>query len=143
MTPESRSAAVAVAKSKAVPVASCVAARLRPDHLGLRQMSQDELIALVLVLAAAADPVALRAVVAAPDDGYPDASERNLKAAHAECNRLRAAKQPVPTRVALLEAEYQRTVPRAAAKPAGLLAQIRSDEAKRRAEAAKEADRAA
>jgi hypothetical protein len=136
VTPAERAQLVAQAKRKAIPVASCVAARVRPDHLRLREMGEDGLIALVLILAAAADPVALRAVVNEPDDGYPDAEARSLRAAHAECNRLRAAKQPVPTRVALLEAEYQRSVAKPAPK-AGLLAEIRSDEAQKRADAAK------
>ena len=143
MTPDARAALIAAAKRKAIPVASCVAARISPDHLKLREMGVDGLLALVLVLAAAADPVALRAVVGTPDDGYPDAAERNLRAAHAECNRLRAAGEVIPTRVRLLEAEYQRSVAKPAVTPGGLLAQIRHDEAVKRAEAAKEAGRAA
>jgi len=68
MTPQQRAALIARAKSLAIPVASCVAARLRPDHL-LRDASRDELAALVIVLAEAADPVVLREVVKAQDDG--------------------------------------------------------------------------
>lgn len=137
MNAADRAALIARAKQVAIPVASCVAARVRLDHLRLREMGQDGLEALVLVLAAAADPVALRAVVAEPDDGYPDARARSLKAGHAEHNRLRTAGQVVPTRVRLLEAEYQRSVRDPAAKPApkpGLLAEIKRDEARRRAE---------
>lgn len=63
-----RLALIARAKRLAVPVASCVAASVRPDHL-LRDASRDELAALVIVLAEGSDPVRLREVCRAGDDG--------------------------------------------------------------------------
>jgi hypothetical protein len=128
-----RAGLIAAAKRKAIPVASCVAASLRPDHLFADVAPEDLeglLKALVVVLAAAADPVTLRAVVATPDDGHPDPASRDLKAAHAECNRLRKAGLPIPTRVRLLEAQYQRQV-RQVPGPSGVLGQVISDAAKR------------
>ena len=41
MTPQDRARLIARAKALAVPVASCVAARLRPDHLR-RGLTEDE-----------------------------------------------------------------------------------------------------
>lgn len=68
MTPADRAVLIATAKRLAIPVASCVAASIRPDHL-LSARSRDELMALVIVLAEAAHPVRLREVVQAGDDG--------------------------------------------------------------------------
>jgi hypothetical protein len=67
MTPARKAALITRAKAVAIPVASCVAARLRPDHL-LPSLSRAELMALVIVLAEAADPAVLREVVHAEGD---------------------------------------------------------------------------
>ncbi len=119
MTPEQRDALIARAKKVAVPVASCVAARLRPSHL-LPGLSRDELEALVLVLAEAVDPVRLRLVVAAGEDG-PVVTDRavTLRKAHSEVNRLRGEGLPVPLRLGLLEGEYQEQVRAARSRRAG------------------------
>lgn len=58
---------VACAKSVAVPVASCVAASVPPAHL-LDAMTRDELAALVVVLAEAADHDRLGEIVSASDE---------------------------------------------------------------------------
>lgn len=68
MNPADRDALIARAKALAIPVASCVAASIRPDHL-LSVRSRDELMALVIVLAEATHPVRLREAVRAGDDG--------------------------------------------------------------------------
>lgn len=72
MTPARRTALIAAAKAKAVPVASCVAASIRPDHL-LADVDTEDLTdllkALVIVLAEGADPVRLREACRAGDDG--------------------------------------------------------------------------
>lgn len=69
MTPQQRTALITRAKQLAVPVASCVAASIRPDHL-LRDVTDPAvLLALITVLAEAADPVRLREVVKADDGG--------------------------------------------------------------------------
>jgi hypothetical protein len=70
VTPSHRTALIAKAKSLAIPVASCVAASIRPSRL-LEGRSRDELMALVIVLAEAVDPVRLREVVSAEDGGAP------------------------------------------------------------------------
>jgi hypothetical protein len=134
MTPADRAALIARAKQLAVPVVSCVAASLRPDHLR-REMSADEMWALVIVLAEAADPARLREIVKAADDGTPDPSGRAamLARAHAECDRLRRAAQPVPLRLRVLDSEYQAarrkaSPPKPAPRPEGLMAGIRYDE---------------
>lgn len=95
------------AKSLAIPVASCVAARIRPDHL-IGNASWEELAALVVVLAEAADPVRLRAVVDAREDG-PDITDRDvmLRKAHAHAVALRKAGMAVPVRVRALDNEYR------------------------------------
>lgn len=102
-----RAALVARAKSLATPVVSCVAARIRPDHL-IRDASRDELLALVIVLAEAADPVRLRLVTEAVEDGR-DFTERDvlLRKAHSRVNALQASGQPVPLKLGVLESEYQ------------------------------------
>lgn len=67
-----RTALIAAAKRKAVPVASCVAASIRPDHLFADVDPEDLtplLMALVIVLAEGADPVRLREACRAGDDG--------------------------------------------------------------------------
>jgi len=117
MTPEERAALIVRAKQLAPPVAACVAARLRPDHL-LRDATRDELAALVIVLAEAVDRAVLRVVAAAGEDG-PVVTDRTmlLRRAHREANRLREKGEPVPLRVGVLENEYQEMV-RAARKGA-------------------------
>jgi hypothetical protein len=105
-----RAALIARAKAVAPPVVACVQSRLRPDHL-LQDATWDELAALVIVLAEAASPAAVREVAESPaDDGRPDpdARERRLRQAHAQFNEHRKARRPVPPRLAALEAEYQR-----------------------------------
>lgn len=110
-----RAALIAGAKSRAVPVASCVAASLRPDHL-LSERTWDELAALVIVLAAAADHQKLADIAADTDDGkpLPGARERALRKAHAEVTRLRNRKLLVPKRLMELERQYQQLHPRKA-----------------------------
>ena len=105
-----RAALIARAKSLAVPVASCVAARIRTDHL-IGELSRDGLAALVLVLADAVDPVALRVVAAMTEDG-PDITDEDvmLRKAHAHAQALRDAGMQVPSRVAVLERRYQKRV---------------------------------
>jgi hypothetical protein len=67
-----RAALIARAKLKAGPIASCVAASIRPDHL-LADVDPEDLTdllkALVVVLAEGADPVRLRDACAAGSDG--------------------------------------------------------------------------
>ncbi len=113
MTPAERAALVSRAKSLAGPVASCVAARVRTDHL-LSGLSWDELAALVVVLADAADPVWLREVTVSGDD-EPPLSKREvlLRKAHARAVALRAAGMEVPAEVRLLDSEYRRDRKRA------------------------------
>lgn len=104
-----RAALVARAKAVAVPVASCVAASLAPAHL-TGSMTRDELAALVVVLAEAAEPGRLRAVVAAQDgDGIPSPGpqELTLRRAHREFNRCRRAREPVNAGLLRLERKYQ------------------------------------
>lgn len=72
LTPADRDALIARAKRLAVPVASRVAARIHPGHL-IGDLSREELLALVVVLAEAADPVTLRTVAQASEDG-PEAA---------------------------------------------------------------------
>jgi hypothetical protein len=108
MTPADRDALIARAKRLAVPLASCVAARILPDHL-IGTASRAELAALVLVLAEAADPVTLRAVVQATETG-PDITPVDvmLRKAHAHAEALRSAGLPVPPRVRALDGQYRR-----------------------------------
>lgn len=108
MTPAERAALITRAKALAIPVASCVRAGIRPDHL-IGDASRDLLAALVIVLAESADPVRLRAVTAAAEDG-PDVTDLDvsLRVAHRQVNRLRERRRPVPVRLAALESQYQR-----------------------------------
>jgi len=107
LPPRTRASLITWAKRKAVPVTSCVNAGICPEHL-LEGASEFELAALVIVLAAAADPVRLREVLAAEDDGTPAAvAEEALKWAHAEVRRLRDGKKPIPAALARLEHRYQ------------------------------------
>jgi len=111
----------------AVPVASCAAAGVGFGHL-LDGASRDELLALVAVLAAAVDPVRLRAVVRHP--GQPvmtsEARTEALRRAHATFTRLTRAKLPVPYELQVLNGEYQLDVlrRRAAAKQAAEAEQL-------------------
>jgi hypothetical protein len=106
VTPAERTALIARAKALAIPVASCVAACVRPDHL-IGDASRDELAALVIVLAEAADPVALKAVVDASGDSAP-VTDRDLRVAHARAVALRKAGKTVPFQVRVLDGEYHR-----------------------------------
>lgn len=109
LTHAERTDLITRAKAIAVPVASCVAASLRPDHL-LAGCSRGELAALVIVLAEAADPARLHAVAEAEDDASPviGLAEVRLRKAHAEFQRHRVAGITVPASLARLEREYQR-----------------------------------
>jgi hypothetical protein len=102
-----RDALIARAKSLAVPVASCVAARISPAHL-IGEATRDELAALVVVLAEAADPVALRMITSATEDG-PDFTDEDvrLRKAHAHAKALRDAGYPVPAHVLRLDRQYR------------------------------------
>ncbi len=107
LTPRQRASLIAWAKRKAVPVTSCVNAGICPEHV-LGDATEDRYAALVVVLAAAVDPVRLRAVLAAEDDGTPaEVTGEALKWAHAEVRRLREAGQPISGALARLEWQYQ------------------------------------
>jgi hypothetical protein len=109
VTPAERAALIARAKQLAIAVTSCVAARLRPDHL-LRDASWEELAALVVVLAEAADPAVLRAVVSvSDDDGRPDLTrhQAKLREAHSQAVQLRKARKPVPGPLRVLDNAYR------------------------------------
>ena len=92
----------------AVPVASCAAAGVGFGHL-LDGASPDELRALVSVLAAAVDPVRLRAVIRHPGEAVepPEARMETLRRARAEYTRLKRAGLPVPYEIRVLDSEYQ------------------------------------
>lgn len=105
---------IAGAKQIAVPVASCVAGGVRPDHL-LGGKSRDELLALVVVLAEAVDHGKLNVLVRLPgDEGLTPESLREamLRRAHTEVWRLREAGQEIPPDLHVLEDEYQALHPR-------------------------------
>jgi hypothetical protein len=107
LTPRQRASLIAWAKRKAVPVTSCVNAGICPEHL-LEDATEAQYAALVIVLAAAVDPVRLRTVLAAEDDGTPaEVTEEALKWAHAEVRRLREAKRPIGGALTRLEWRYQ------------------------------------
>ena len=111
MTPAYRAVLIARAKSAAIPVSSCVAARIPPAHI-IGGMSRDELAALVIVLAEAVDPARLRAVVQAEDDGTPGLTDLDLtyRAAHTEAGRLRTAGLPVPLAVRAMDSAYRQAL---------------------------------
>lgn len=96
------------AKRLAGPAVAITAGGLAPDDL-LRNASRAELLALVAVLAAAADPDMLEAVTAQPGDALMRAQDRRgvLKRAHAERTRMDRAGLPVPPSLAALDSEYQ------------------------------------
>jgi hypothetical protein len=107
-----RTALIKRAKAVAVPVTSCVAASLRPDHL-VAGWSWEQMSALVIVLAESADLTRLHAVVAAKEDASPPAglAEVRLRRAHTEFQRLRAAgvaREDIPALLSRLERDYQR-----------------------------------
>ena len=107
LTARQRASLIAWAKRKAVPVTSCVNAGVCPEHV-LEDATEARYAALVVVLAAAVDPVRLRAVLAAEDDGTPaEVTEDALKWAHAEVARMREAKRPITGALARLEWRYQ------------------------------------
>ena len=108
MTPAQRAYAISWAKSLATPVVSCVQARLSPAHL-LGRCARVDLEALVVILAEAADPAVLRAVVTVRDDGRPDLSRRDamLRKAHTEVVQLRKKRLPVPVRLRRLDNAYR------------------------------------
>lgn len=121
MTPADRDALVARAKALCVPVANCVAAGVAPSHL-IGDASWHELYALVLVLADAADPRALRAVAASAEDGDDVTPEDvRLRAAHAEAQRLRTARLPVPLLLRVADNEYHARLKAARGKTAAAL----------------------
>jgi hypothetical protein len=99
-------AALARARSLAIPVASCVAAGIGTGHL-TDDLSRDELLALVAVLAEAADPVAVRD---SAQGRHPVTEERAalLRAARAQGEACRKAGRERPPHVAALEREYWR-----------------------------------
>ena len=104
-----RASLIAAAKARATAVASCVQARLSPRHI-LDGCSRDDLAALVIVLAEAADPAVLRAVVSvSDDDGRPDLArhQAKLRKAHTEVVQLRKARQPVPDSLRVLDNAYR------------------------------------
>jgi hypothetical protein len=118
VTPAER---IARAKRLALLVKPCVDARVRPDHLR-EGLSEDDLWALVIVMAEAADPVTLREVAEAPDGyGDPVPRELTLRKAHAEVRRLRVAGKAVPFHLRVLDNEYRerRRELRGAATPGG------------------------
>jgi hypothetical protein len=118
-TPDCGASLIAAAKRAATPVAAAVTARIPPDHL--IGMSRDELMALVIVLAEAADPVTLRDIIAADDDGgEPQVTAADLRYAHAEAARLRRAGERVPTSIRILDNAYH-DAGRAARAAAGVV----------------------
>ena len=97
----------------AIPVASCAAAGVGIGHL-LDDVSPGELLALVSILAAAVDPVRLRAVIRHPGETVmpPEARTEVLRRAHAAFTRLGRAGLPVPYELRVLDSEYQADVKR-------------------------------
>lgn len=161
MTPATRARLIAAAKRKAVPVASCVAASVRPDHLFADVAPEDLtplLMALIVVLAEGADPVRLREACRAGDDGLEAqgitppagylAGHRNAaqlaQYATLRGNDVSIGQAAVRLGVVKRTAEkYEALLVRAgraawkqepAAAGPGVLAEIRRDEARRRAE---------
>jgi hypothetical protein len=113
MNTAERDALIARAKSLAAPAASCASAGISAGHL-LREASPELLRALVNVLAAAADPVRLRAVTRAPGGVVvlPADRARVLRRAHAEFTRLVRAGLPVPFALRAVDGEYRADVRR-------------------------------
>ena len=110
MNAAARAPLVAAAKARATAVVSCVQSRLSPCHI-LDRCSRDDLVALVVVLAEAADPAVLRAVVdVRDDDGRPDLTrlDAKLREAHSQVVMLVRRKQHVPQQLRVLDREYRR-----------------------------------
>ena len=104
-----RASLVATAKARATAVVSCVQARLSPAHV-LDKCSAADLRALVVVLAEAADPAVLRAVVGVrDDDGRPDLTrhQAKLREAHSQVVQLRKAREFVPESLRVLDSAYR------------------------------------
>jgi hypothetical protein len=109
VTPAERAALIAAAKARATAVVSCVQNRLSPSHV-IDGCSPADVLALVVVLAEAADPAVLRAVVTArEDDGRPDLTWRQakLREAHSQAVQLRKARRPVPESLRVLDNAYR------------------------------------
>jgi hypothetical protein len=109
VTPAERAALIAAAKARATAVVSCVQARLSPAHV-LGACSRDDLAALVVVLAEAADPAVLRAVAGVrDDDGRPDLTrhQAKLREAHSQVVQLRKAREFVPEQLRVLDNAYR------------------------------------
>ena len=108
MNAADRALLVAAAKAKATAVVSCVQARLSPSHV-LGDCPAD-LQALIIVLAEAADPAVLRAVVGvSDDDGRPDLTrhQAKLREAHSQVVQLRKARAYVPEQLRVLDNAYR------------------------------------
>ena len=108
ITNAARAALIGWAKQKAPVVASRIAVSIPVDHI-IGDATWEQLAALVVVLAESADPVRLRIITSAQDVMIGRDTDRavTLRAAHAEVRRLRYHNQPVPSRIAALEREYQ------------------------------------
>lgn len=116
LTQAVREQLIALAKSRAEPVANCVAASVPFGHL-VHDLPREGLYALVAVLAEGADRRRLHQVVSATDDGpaedipqLPVPEPKRLQQAHAEFERYRKAgiaREDMPLRVSRGEAEYQ------------------------------------
>jgi hypothetical protein len=110
---------IAAAKAIAGPVTAAVQARLHPGH-HLQDRTWDELAALVIVLAEAADPAVLRAIAEAEDDGRPAVDRRDvmLRTAHTQAQAWRRRTgEDLPARLAMLEREYYRVYHAKVARP--------------------------
>jgi hypothetical protein len=116
-----RASLIAAAKARATAVVSCVQARLSPHHV-LDTCSRDDLVALIMILAEAADPGILRAVVTvAEDDGRPDLTrhQAKLREAHSQAVQLRKARQPIPEQIRVLDNAYRLAQKQEQAAPTG------------------------
>lgn len=118
MTPGEREALIVSAKELVTGLACCVRARVNPGHLITADTSWEELAAALIVALECADPWKVARLAEVPsDDGlaaddHVEAREWLLNAAHAQVARLRGDGRPLPTRLALLEVEYQNAHPR-------------------------------
>lgn len=116
LTPAAREELITLAKSRAEPVANCVAASVPFGHL-VDGLPREGLYALIAVLAEGADRCLLHQVVTATEDGpagdVPPVAEPvplRLRRAHAEYERYRKggiAREDMPLLVCRGEAEYQ------------------------------------
>ena len=112
-------AALARARSLAVPISSCLAAGLPVGHL-TGDATRDELAALVSLLGFAADPVRLRAVIAAEDGATAELVSRKvlLRGAHAQYQASRRHPALPPDEAEASRARFLRAVQRARSKTA-------------------------